>query len=297
MRRFLLVATLLLLAGATGAVHAQRQFQLFATFVDASGAPAASVDPASLQVAENDQEAKVVKVEPLNWPLKLQLLLDNGVGLGGENLIHLRNGVRALLEGLPDGVEVTIVTTAPQPRFVVRATTDRKALLEGVDRLTPDTGAGRFVESLNEATQRIERDKSDYFPVIISLGTTSGDTNVMERDIERLMRRLEQRPTTVHVVMFSAGVGRTAGGGANQTQVGIAVTKFTQGRYENITAASRIATLLPELGAEAAKVHGGQGGRFRLTVERPAGASGNLGRITLGTRGGLVATSLSMAGR
>ena len=135
---------------------------------------------------ENGADAKVTKVEPVNWPVKLQILLDNGVGMGSQNVQQLKNGVQALLAGAcPTNLEVTLVSTAPQPRFLTQPTTDRAAMQKALDLLAPDTGAGRFVESLNEATQRIEKDKTDYFPVIISVGTTSGDANVRDSDVER----------------------------------------------------------------------------------------------------------------
>src|SRR5205085_4451173 len=124
-----------------------------------------------------------------------QLLVDNGIGLGGDNISHLRNGVRALLEALPPGVEVTLVATAGAPRFLVRATTDRGAIMKGLGLLAPDGGAGKFVESLNEATQRIEKDKGDYTPVIVSLATTEGDRNVLDRDVDRLTQRLQTLQT------------------------------------------------------------------------------------------------------
>ncbi len=38
-----------------------------------------------------------------------------------------------------------------------------------LDLLGPDTRVGQFVESLFEATERIERDESDFFPVIVSV--------------------------------------------------------------------------------------------------------------------------------
>jgi hypothetical protein len=276
--------------------RAQQQFQILASVVDANGAVVSTLASDDVRVLENGAQGKVVKVEPIDRKPTLQILVDNGVGLGGENLIHLRNGLRGLIEALPEGLEVTLVSTAPQPRFVVRATTDRQALLQGVDRVTPDSGAGRFVESLNEATQRIEREKSATAPVIISAATTSGDTNVMERDIERLMKRLQEYPTTVHVVVFSGGVGRSASGGGNQTEVGLAVTKFTAGRYENINAGSRLATLLPELGAEVAKGAAQQSRQFRLTVERPEGAKGQLGSISMGTRSDLKVVKVQLDG-
>jgi hypothetical protein len=126
--------------------------------VDGTGAPAASVAPGDVRVLENDVEAKILKVEPIEWTTKIQLLIDNGSGIGSGNLTSLRNGLRGLIEALPPGLEVTFVTTAPQPRFLVRATTDRQALLAGVDKLAPDSTAGRFVEALGEALQRFERD-------------------------------------------------------------------------------------------------------------------------------------------
>src|SRR5688572_17513473 len=286
----------ILFAGAIS-VQAQKQFQVYAGVVDSTGATPATLDLPDIRVLENGVEAKILKIETIERKVTVQLLVDNGIGLGSENLIHLRNGVRALLEALPEGVEVTLVTTAPQPRTVVRATTDRQALLKGVDLLAPDSGAGRFVESLNEATQRIERDKNETSPVIISAATTSGDTNVMERDIQQLTKRLQTKPTTVHVVVLSGAGGRTASGGGNQTQVGLAVTEMTGGRYEGINSGSRLATLLPELGAQVAKSASQKKRQFRVTAERPAGASGDLTKVSASARSGLAIVSLSMDGR
>jgi hypothetical protein len=291
MRKLLLTGILagVMVAGPS----AQQQIQLLTSVVDESGQAVTSLAPEDVRVLENGIEAKVTKVEAVDKRVTLQLLLDNGVGLGSENLLHLRNGVRALLEKVPEGVEITMVTTAPQPRFLVRATTDRQALLQGVDRIAPDTGAGRFVESLNEATQRIQRDKPDTAPIVISAATTSGDTNVMERDIEQMMRRLQERPTTVHVIVLSGGVGRTASGGGNQTTVGIAVTDLTRGRYEGINAGTRLATLLPELGDLVAAAVKQQSRQYRVLVDRPSEAKGDVGSLSLGVnRAGLKVVSV-----
>ena len=295
MRSRLVVVLAIFLFLPTLGVHAQNQFSVFATIIDATGAPVAALQPTDLRIQENEVEATVVKVEPMNWPTKVQLLMDNGAGLGAANINQLRNGVLGLLKALPPGSEVTIVTTAPQPRFLSRATSDRDAMLKGLGLLTPDNGSGRFVESLNDATQRIERDKGDYFPVIVMAGTTAGDRNVLDSDVERLMKRLEQRPATVHVVLLSGQTQSTGGG--NQLEIGLAVAKYTRGTFENINSATRLATLLPEIGALVAKSHEIQSRRFRITVDRPAGASGDLGRVSIGGRSGLTAKDVSLDGR
>ena len=277
--------------------HAQQQFRLYASIVDGTGAPAGAIQPTDIRVMENGVEAKIVKIENVSFPVKLQVLVDNGVGLGSENIAHLRNGVRALLEALPPGVEVTLVVTAGQPKFLVRPTTDRAAIMKGLGLLAPESGAGRFVEALLDATARIEKDKGDYVPVIVAFATTAGDVNVMERDGERLTKRIQARPTTVHVVLLSLIGARSAQGGANQTEVGVGLTKMTGGRFESIAAPNRIATLLPEIGMQVAKAHERQTRQFRVTAERPAGASGDLNKVSMAAFGGLEVASLSLDGR
>jgi hypothetical protein len=294
--KFLAAAAGVALLSAAIAAQSPKQIQIFASVLDASGAPATTLEPGDVRLTENGAEAKVTKVEPVNWPVKVQILLDNGVGLGSQNIQQLKNGVQGMLAALPENLEVTLVGTAPQPRFLARATTDRAAVQKGLDLLAPDSGAGRFVESLNEATQRIERDKTDYFPVIISVATTAGDRDVRESDVNRMMERLEKRPTTVHVILYN-GATSGSGGGANQTNIGMNVTKFTGGKFENVNSATRIATLLPEFGKTIATAVERQSHQFRITADRPAGASGDLGQISMGAKAPLVTAGLSFDGR
>ena len=296
MRSKLLMGVAVALCVASGDVRAQQQVQLYASVADVTGKPVTTLEPADLKVLEGGVEAKVVKVEPVSWPVKVQLLVDNGIGLGGQNIQSLKDGIKGLIEALPDNLEVTIVTTAPQPRFLVRPTMDKAMMIEGLSRLAPDGGAGRFVESMNEATQRIEKDKTDHFPVIISSATSSGDANVLERDVKRIFERIQKRPTTVHVILLNSTTG-SATGGANQTQVGLSVTQATRGRYESIAVPTRLATLLPEIGKQVAASHEKQSHQFKITVERPAGKSGELGQLSAGGRSGLVLQGLSTDGR
>src|SRR5262249_15117286 len=116
-----------LIATVAGA-QAPAQLQIFAGVLDAGGAPAAPLAVGDVRVMENGVDATVTKIEALDWPVKLQLLLDNGTGLGGGNIEPLKTGVQALLATLPANHEVTIVGTSPQPRFLTRATSDRAAM-------------------------------------------------------------------------------------------------------------------------------------------------------------------------
>jgi hypothetical protein len=136
-------------------VLAQRQFQFFAHFSDASGKPITGVVDTDIQVQEDNVLGKVLKLEPIDWPIKVAILIDNGTG-SADRLTHTREGVKGLLQALPGGVEISLQTTAPQPRYLVRPTTDKGAVIQGVDLLTPDSSAGRFVDGLIETAARFE---------------------------------------------------------------------------------------------------------------------------------------------
>ena len=274
---------------ATSAALAQRQLTLIATVVDPNGAEVTNLDAKEVRVLENGVEGKVLTVEPIERVPKLQVLIDNGVGMPAESTADLRKGIRALLDALPPDVEVTLVTTAPQPRFLERATKDRQKQLTAIDRIAPDSGAGRFVESLYEATTRIQQDKQqDASYTILTIGTSSGDGNVRDRDVKQAMERIQQRRTTVYAIVLQSA-GRSAGGGFIQSEVAQAAAGATGGRFENITVANRLATLLPEMAAQIATSMSAGAKQFRITAERPSGASGDVGKLSMGVAGKVLA--------
>ena len=257
-------------------ICAQEQFTLLATIVDPEkGTPVESLTPADVRVTEDGAPAKVLKVEAVVRQVKVQLLIDNGAGIG-QNLSDFRSGVRNLLQALPPDTETTVITTAPQGRTLVKATKNRDELLKGVDRLAPDSATGRFVESLGEAIARANKEK-DTFTVIICAATTSGDGNVLEADMKRVLQPLQGRPILIHVLMYS-GV-QSAIGGDIQIELGQRVTKMTGGRYEYINSMNRYTTLMPEFAADVAKQAVGSAKQFRITAQRPDGKKGDFVKL------------------
>jgi hypothetical protein len=304
-----------LLASAAGVARtasivvaqAPRHVRIYAAVADANGAPAKSMDVSDVRVLEDGLDAAVVKVERLDWPVKLQILVDNGIGLGSANIQPLKNGVEGLIGALalPEYLDVTVVSTAPQPRFLARGATRRADMMKALELLGPDTRAGQFVDSLREATERIERDDGDFFPVIVSVGTTSGDRRMRESDVEQIMTRLASRPTTVHVVLYTGGPqganqAAVAQGspfaGANQSRVGTAAAKYSGGTYENVNNATRLESLLPAIGEDVAAAVERYRRQFRITAVRPANATGAVGKVNVRVASPLVTTGLSFDG-
>jgi len=275
LRRFLPV--LLLMGICAAGICAQEQITLLASIVDPQkGTPVETLTPADVKVSEDNQPATVTKVEAVSRQVKVQVLIDNGIGVGANSLSDFRSGVRNLVGALPADIETTIMTTAPQARTLVKATKSKDELLKGVDRLAPDSGTGRFVESLGEAIARANKEK-DTFTVIICAATTSGDGKVLPEEMKRIYEPIRGRPILVHVLLYS-GV-QSAIGGDIQIEVGQQITKMTGGRYEYINNMNRYITLLPELGAEVAKQAAGSSKQFRITAQRPK--KGNLGQLSL----------------
>jgi hypothetical protein len=285
LRRF--VPVLFVLGLCAAGLRAQQQFTLLATVLDpAKGTPVETLTAADVHVLEDGAELKVVKVDAIVRTVKVQVLIDNGVGIG-QNLSELRNGVRGLLEKLPPDVETTVVTTSPQGRFLVKPTKNHEELVKGVDRLAPDSATGRFTESLTEAAERANKEK-DTFTVIITAGTTSGDGHIREVHTKRLVEQLSGKPIIVHVLMYAGE--KSATGGDSQIVVGQQVAKMTGGRYEYINNMIGYAKLLPELAADVAKQVAGSSRQFRITAQRPDGKSGKLGKLGMSTGSGVVSS-------
>jgi hypothetical protein len=274
-------------------VAAQQQVRLVASILDAEGQPPAELTIEDLRVMEDGEDATVTRVELVKRGVKVQIVVDNGLGLGQDGMLHLRNGVIGLIKSLPDGLEATLVTTAPQPRFLARPTTDRDQLLQAAGRLTPDTSPGRFIEGLDEALQRAERDRGEHVHVILMAATTAGERDPRSSDIQQIMARARLGHASLHLAILDSG-SISSSGGVTQQEVGQAVTSMTGGRYEYIAAPGRLATLLPEMGAHLAEASVSLGNQFRITIERPAGKRGDLGRLTMRARGNYNVVSVAV---
>jgi hypothetical protein len=138
-----------------------------------------------------------------------------------------------------------------------------------------------------EATDRIAKDKqegSSY--TIISVASSVGDLNYRENDVKQVGQRVAQKRTSVHVVIVSS-LG-TASGGGIQTDLGKGLADMTGGRFESIAVPNRLMTLLPEIGAQVARSMSPGARQFRITLQRPASAPQELGRVSLAVKGRLL---------
>ena len=70
----------------------------------------------------------------------------------------------------------------------------------------------------------------------------------------------------------------------NQIRVGTSVAKYTGGTYESINNATRLASLLQEIGTNVAAAVERHRQQFRITADWPASATGNVGKVNVGVK-------------
>jgi hypothetical protein len=277
------------LAGLTaGVVQAQGPITLYISAVDASGAAVDDLKPEEISYKEAGNAGKIVSVEKFSLPVKLTIAVDNGPD-SPSAFSHYRTGLTDLVNQLPPEMEVTLITMAPQPRMVVKPTTNREEILRGVTRFGPDDQPARFTDTIVEYSQRLEKEVKDskgkrlpYSPALIIVSTTAAESTSYPNvaDVSKAISNIANLGGRVHIAMTVTKVGSTEAvadlNSGRQALIGIPLTKETRGRYEGLAQSSRLATLLPEYGKNVVDSHKRQVKQVKVTIERPAGATGGL---------------------
>jgi hypothetical protein len=272
------------------------QLQVFISALDASGNPVTDLKPEEISMAENGAPGKVLTLDKHQLPIKLTIAVDNGRE-ATPALTAMRTGLTALVEALPADVEVTLITMS-QPQTVVRPTTDRAQITQGIGRFGVESrGAAKFSETLVEYSQRIDKDFKDkkltYSPMLVMVATSAPEFESVEPDtIQKALNTLLTRGARVSVLMFTTTPTNTESVAnmkqGRQALISAPIVKASRGKFEALVTFNQLATMLPEWGKEIAINHAKQTTQYRAVIERPGGATGQLNNLALRlTRPGL----------
>jgi len=254
-------------------------FQFYISATNADGMPVKDLRPDDVIMSENGVRQTVAKVEPVAIPIKVTIAVDNGLE-SADAIAHYRVGLKGLIEALPPDVEVTLITTSPQPRTVVKSTTDRAQILRGINGFAPESARPRFSDAVVEFSQRLQKEAKDkkiapYLPVLVMVSTIAIETRSYEPDdIQKAVQYLMTRKAKVNAVLASTRAGTIALPDTDVTQqanVALPTTKATGGRFETLAVVNKLDTLLPEWGHDLATLDTLQSAQFRVTVERSKG--------------------------
>jgi hypothetical protein len=290
--RFGLAFAAALTLGAAAA--AQSPPKLFLSLTDASGLPITDLRPTDVSLRQGESTCVWVRLTPVKWPTKLTVLVDNGLKTS-DSIADLRSSLRAFFAVIPPGIEMSLITTAPQPRWIVRPTTNSEAVVKGVDLVAPDRGTPRFIDALMEAADRIDKDRSDHFPMILAIaGGTAEGSNAKEQDVLRMFDRFAAHPLAAYIVLVapSSDVSMNGLSGTQAGQVGSLLAKSTHGSLEAINSPNRLVSLLPDIGRRLARTYDKQTHQYQVTCDRWEGSISAEKPFSLGTtRRGLIGVS------
>ncbi len=265
----LLAAALCLLAAALPA-QAQ-EHTLHVAVADAEGNPVPGLTEDDIVVQWDGENLETTEFEPVDWPVRLTVLVDNSDS-GVPIVPQVREGLRALLRELPAEMEIAMLTTARQPRWITRHTTDRAELEGNIANIAPDTGtAATYNDALVEETDRIHDDDREYYPVIITVATDGADRSRSQQGrIDRMVERMVENSVEVHTLVY---VGGMLGAGSMAAGVGEALVPITRGSFERITVATAVVDRLTALGRDIARKHRMVSNQYRITYRQPRNPS------------------------
>src|SRR5687767_11651799 len=306
-RRTALVAattlTVLIVAGlatVAAARQASEESAIYVLALDAKGAPLLDLKEKDIAIREDVGTSNIVSVRRFGWPIKVTVLVDNGPRTT-EALVHYRAGLKKFFAGLPPRVPVSLIATAPNPRWLLKETTDRVQIEKGVNLITIDEGLPRFSDALIEFASRLDAEFRNvegpqlppYLPVLVSIATTHQDGSNVRRETNlKMLTSLRQHRVWTNMIMVAPGRALTEPGGlpvveadeGQNAEIAKIVQEVTRGRYVPITGSGTSAlssTILPGLAEEIALRYLRQMTQHRIVFERPASATGTMKNFSL----------------
>ena len=253
---------------STSHVASAQNQQLFLSVTDADGEPVTDLTRDELLVKWDDQDCETLNLEPIDWPVRITVFVDNGVG-SRDALQNMREGLKLFVDEIPEEVEIALATIAGLRRFVTQHTSDRTELKRGIDLIVPDAGASaRFRDALIEEGERLDDDdEREYFPVIVMVASDGPEgSRTQQAAYDEMVERMIAASATVHTRMYTTGQGQGA-----QVPVAMNMSESTRGSYEAMAVSTGFRTMLPELGMEIARKHRLVSNQYRVTYAPPDG--------------------------
>ena len=294
------VGLALALVALSGAAHQGRvlraqeaEGQVFIQALDAAGSPVIDLSAEDFVVRQGVVDCKVVRVELINEPLRLALLVDDTEG-AGPYFRYLRDGLPAFVDALPETSQVALILLSGRARVVVDYSEGLAKVKERLEEffVQRNSPAG-FFDGLRETVARFEDE--GRWPVV-ALITTDGPSmarmSFTKGKYEALMEQVVDRAVTVHALGLF-----TPDGDGFQTSIARDVTELTGGWYDTLNAPSQaVIAKLTEMAAEISRRQAAASNQYLVVYEPPPDADPNA-PISAGVRRAQVTLRISPDGR
>lgn len=243
------------------AAHAQPQQRVvYASALDATGAPRTGLGDADFVVREDRVAREVLTVVPSTDPMQIALLVDNSQA--AEQIIqNYREALTAFIRTIgadPTGThhQVAVITVGERPTINTDYTPDLEQAAKGAQRIFSTPGSGSYLlDGILETVQGIRRRELPR-PVIVAL-TTAGP-ELSGRVYQQVLDPLQASGAAFHVMW----VGPPSVANQDRQFVLDGGTRFGGGRYDTVLAGSALPARMRELARELVS-------QYKITYVRP----------------------------
>ncbi|HIE93233.1 MAG TPA: hypothetical protein EYQ83_10355 [Acidobacteria bacterium] len=255
--------------GASPNLQAQDQV-LFVSATDESGAPVTDLTDEELVVQWDGKDSEIRNFESIDWPVKVTVYVDNS---NEDVLDDIRAGLKALVQALPDGVEVGLASLSDEITWVTEHTADKATLGVAIDAIEEKDDDTYFLDAIIAEAGTIAADtRREYFPVVVMVTTDGDDTSDGEQAaFAAALGQLQTNGATLHTRLLLTEEGN--GAQSMQALVGSAGGQQMQGSSETVPGSPGFTAALTTLGQDIARKHGLVSQQYRVAYRPPSDVS------------------------
>ena len=173
-------------------------------FDERTGTVVTDLRNTEVEIREDGVKRPVLDVRLANLPVKLTLLVDNG-GATVRAFDRVQDGLHGFLNRLPAHQDVSVLSLAPEPRWVIRGALDREEIHDGIDRIALESDSpARLLDGLVEASEWLAAEKAPHRPVIVIVSADGFDSSPDKAtQFDALIDRVWRNGITVHTLLMS----------------------------------------------------------------------------------------------
>src|SRR5262245_4828945 len=255
----MIAAILIALAAAAHTVAQSVQRSLYVSVVDKDGKPVPDLGPADFLVQEDRVTREVLTVGPANDPMQIALLVDNSQA-SDPFIRDYREALPAFINEMMAASgprnEMALIMLADRPTIFTQYTTERAAVLKGVERVFAMPGSATYLlDGLIETSRGITKRNSPR-PVIVAL--TSEGPELSDRYYQQVLEPVKESGAAVNILV----IGRPINQEHDRAVVLDRATMETGGRWDTLLISTALTDKMKEI-AKDLKSH------YKVTYSRP----------------------------
>jgi hypothetical protein len=232
---------------------------MYVSVVDKDGKPVPDLGPADFLVQEDRVTREVLTVGPANDPMQIALLVDNSQA-SDPFIRDYREALPAFINEMMDAAgprnEMALIMLADRPTIFTQYTTDRGAMLKGVQRIFSMPGSATYLlDGIIETSRGITK-RNTPRPVIVAL--TSEGPELSDRYYQQVLEPLKESGAACNILV----IGRPINQEHDRAVVLDRATKDSGGRWDTLLISTALTDKMKEIALDLKS-------QYKVTYARP----------------------------